>query len=69
MSVFSCSSCYREFHRVVDDSEVVDQFKKWYPSSDITKAKLVCAHCYKIALRIFEIQNQENNWIRYAMSE
>lgn len=68
MVSFTCSHCNNEYVKNRSDEETVETFKKWYPKADITRAKLVCETCYKIALRIQQIEWERQNWINYAMN-
>jgi len=69
MSVtFTCSHCLNEYVKNRSDEETAETFKKWYPKADITKAKVVCETCYKIAIKRLEIETEHRNWINYAMS-
>lgn len=65
---FTCSHCHNEYIKGKSDDEVIRRFKKWYPKADITSAKIVCEKCYEIALRMFEINLERQNWLNYAMS-
>jgi len=66
---FACHDCGYIFEKSRPDSAAIEEFHRWYPNKDITKAYTVCRRCYELARRILEARINQETWTKYRMSQ